>query len=136
MMMYIDADPSVFDNTPLDQRLDNELKTIRPAIMGIDNPNQYIILCLKYRLRNPRALPLETKRSIVSEASDFIKYYESMQNKDPIYMNKVDESLDDFVVYLKGLKSRFLEDLVLKKIAMVEDEFKQKELLESYPQRQ
>ena len=59
-----------------------------------------------------------------------------MQNKDPIYMHKVDESLDDFVVYLKGLKSRFLEDLVLKKIAMVEDEFKQKELLESYPQRQ
>lgn len=34
MIMYLDADPENIDQTPLDQRLDKELKTIKPTLMG------------------------------------------------------------------------------------------------------
>ncbi|CAI2376929.1 unnamed protein product [Moneuplotes crassus] len=133
MMLYVDTDPNNLNSTPLEQRLDAELKTITPAKMGSSN---HPFIDPKYSLESSRPIPIETKKSIVSEASDFIKYYENMKNKENIYNDQLDESLDDFVLYLKGLKNKFLEDLVLKKIEMVEDEAKQKKLLQSYPQRQ
>lgn len=86
--------------------------------------------------RESAQLPLQTKRSIVSEASDFLQYYENEQNSFRPYQKEVEESLDDFIVYLKGLKNKFLEDLVLNKIAMVTDGQKQEKLIENYPKPQ
>jgi hypothetical protein len=53
-----------------------------------------------------------------------------------IFLNKtLNESLENFLGYLKGLKNKFLEDLILNKISMVEDPNTRENLLSDYAQK-
>ena len=76
------------------------------------------------------AIPIETKRSLVSETSEFMKFYANAHGGTQFYEQKLDESLDNFIFYIKGLKNKFLEDLVLNKIAMVEDEDQKQDFIQ------
>lgn len=37
MLLYLNSDPGVIDHSNLDQRLNNDLKTIKPAVMNVDD---------------------------------------------------------------------------------------------------
>lgn len=80
-------------------------------------------------------IPIETKRSIVSEASEFAKYFERAKWQDYPKNHVINESMENFVTYIKGLKNKFLEDLVLNKISMVSDVKKRDSLLSQYVSR-
>ena len=65
-----------------------------------------------------------------------MKYYEKVQKVEYPQRKEIDDSLDDFIVYLKGLKNKFLEDLILNKIETINDDMKKNEIIQNYPTRE
>jgi hypothetical protein len=126
MILYLEADPEMINHTDLAQRLETELKTIRPSKMmpqmSKSRPSSSHI-----------PIPISTKKSIISETSEMVNFYESANFGDGKYSKKLEESFEDFLIYLKGLKNKFLEDLIMGKVNMVEDEHKKLELVEKFP---
>jgi hypothetical protein len=73
------------------------------------------------------------KMDLVDEAAEMLDYYERVKKEnDYVPDPHLEDSLENFIFYIKGLKNQFLEDLVFNKMQMITDEKVKEGIIESY----
>ena len=69
---------------------------------------------------------------MVSETSELLRFYENARKDEFRPNNELEDSLDNFIMYVKSLKNKFLEDLILNKMQIITNEKRKEDLINQY----
>ena len=86
----------------------------------------------RYPQNNTPIIPIETKQSLVFETSELLKFYQNARRDELRPNNELEDSLDNFIMYVKSLKNKFLEDLILNEMQIITNEKRKENLTNKY----